>query len=60
MLPRRMSSQQLRGKWATGEVPQYVKAFIWAWERLPQTERNAMMTAAKRRFEDGGETGKPS
>lgn len=42
-------SQQLRGKWASG-TPRYVKAVIWAWERLPQKEREALIKAAEEDF----------
>lgn len=45
-------SQQLRGKWASGETPRYVKAVIWAWERLPQKERDAMIASAQQDYED--------
>lgn len=38
-------SQQLRGKWQSG-IPRYVKAVIWAWERLPQKDREAMLDAS--------------
>lgn len=39
-------SQQLRGKWQSG-IPRYVKAVIWAWERLPQKDREAMLDASE-------------
>lgn len=43
-------SQQLRGKWESG-VPHYVKAVIWAWEQLPQAQRDAMVEAAERDYD---------
>lgn len=43
-------SRQLGEKFEGG-VPRHVKAVIWAWERLPQKEREAMVAAAERSYE---------
>jgi hypothetical protein len=43
-------SLQLRGKWDSG-TPRYVKAVIWAWERLPQRDREAMMDSAEDEYQ---------
>lgn len=44
-------SRQLSEKFETG-VPVHVRAVIWAWERYSQKEREAMMEAAEKRYED--------
>lgn len=43
-------SRQLGEKFEAG-VPRYVKAIIWAWEQLPQKDRDAMIEAAERDYD---------
>lgn len=44
-------SRQLGEKF-DGGVPKHVKAVIWAWEHLAQKEREAMVAAAEKSYEE--------